>query len=362
MRISTEQFIERAVAIHGNKYDYSKSVYSSATTPVVIICSEHGEFQQQPTRHTRGQGCKGCQYDRKRLGKGAFIEKSRKVHGSQYDYRFVSYQSNSRKIRIGCYQCGSVFEQKPTHHLEGRGCNCKTRMDHKEFLRKAAETHGSKYSYGHYVTSTQKIAITCGECNHCFLQEPRTHLSGHGCPECAKTVIGLKRFLDEANDLHDGRYDYSLVTQLGTLSDELTIICPSHGEFKQKARKHREGSGCPACSASCGERDMAKALNAAGVAFQPQWEIDDGHGKLLADFFIENQRTVIEIDGKQHYEPIEFFGGKRTFAGVAERDLRKTRWCLENGYRIIRIGYHELHRIKEVAAELAIYGTEVTRG
>ena len=58
--VTTERFIEKARAVHGDKYDYSKVKYVNSTTPVTIICPEHGEFQQKPTLHLCGNGCKEC--------------------------------------------------------------------------------------------------------------------------------------------------------------------------------------------------------------------------------------------------------------------------------------------------------------
>ena len=41
---TTEQFINNAIRVHGDKYDYSKVNYTDSITPVCIICPKHGEF------------------------------------------------------------------------------------------------------------------------------------------------------------------------------------------------------------------------------------------------------------------------------------------------------------------------------
>ena len=56
-KLTTEQFIEKARKVHGNKYDYSKVKYINNKTKVCIICHEHGEFYQTPHRHLKGRGC-----------------------------------------------------------------------------------------------------------------------------------------------------------------------------------------------------------------------------------------------------------------------------------------------------------------
>lgn len=59
-RVSTEDFIQRAMGVYGDLYDYSLTVYTTATTKVKIICSKHGMFEQLPHNHLTGRGCKLC--------------------------------------------------------------------------------------------------------------------------------------------------------------------------------------------------------------------------------------------------------------------------------------------------------------
>lgn len=59
-KLTTEEFIEKARKIHGNKYDYSKVVYVNSQTKVCIICPIHGEFWQRPNDHLNGYGCNKC--------------------------------------------------------------------------------------------------------------------------------------------------------------------------------------------------------------------------------------------------------------------------------------------------------------
>lgn len=59
-KLTTEEFIAKARAIHGDKYDYSKVVYINAKTKVCIICPEHGEFWQLPNNHLQYRGCSAC--------------------------------------------------------------------------------------------------------------------------------------------------------------------------------------------------------------------------------------------------------------------------------------------------------------
>lgn len=55
-----EDFIPKALAVHGSKYDYSETVYHRVHSKVNIRCHEHGLFSMQPANHLSGNGCPGC--------------------------------------------------------------------------------------------------------------------------------------------------------------------------------------------------------------------------------------------------------------------------------------------------------------
>ena len=63
-RLNKEEFIDRALKIHGDKYDYSRVVYINNITNVDIICPIHGIFKQRPANHLSGKGCKKCYNNR----------------------------------------------------------------------------------------------------------------------------------------------------------------------------------------------------------------------------------------------------------------------------------------------------------
>ena len=55
-----EQIIAKFKKVHGDRYDYSKVNFTKTTEKVIIICPEHGEFEQTPHAHLKGQGCPHC--------------------------------------------------------------------------------------------------------------------------------------------------------------------------------------------------------------------------------------------------------------------------------------------------------------
>jgi len=132
--LGIDNFIKKAIDIHGDLYDYSKTIYKNARTNVNIFCRIHGIFSQNPNSHLSGRGCKKCYYDSKYSSKDEFIEKAKAVHGNKYDYSLVKYLHARKSVRIICRDHG-VFNQTPNNHLRGQSCKkCKSSKGEGEIL------------------------------------------------------------------------------------------------------------------------------------------------------------------------------------------------------------------------------------
>lgn len=57
------------------------------------------------------------------------------------------------------------------------------------------------------------------------------------------------------------------------------------------------------------------------------------------DFLSEKYKIVIEYDGKQHYEPVQLFGGEEAFENLKRKDKIKDNWCQDNNYKLLRLKY-----------------------
>lgn len=117
-RLTTEEFIRRARLMHGDKYDYSKSVYFDAKTKLTIICREHGEFRQRPDAHLVG-GCRLCGRESRKIKLHSLIERFNEIHECKYDYSLVEGEVSSENIKIICREHG-VFTQRRSHHMAGQ--------------------------------------------------------------------------------------------------------------------------------------------------------------------------------------------------------------------------------------------------
>lgn len=206
-KLTTEEFIKRSKLKHGEKYIYDRSVFIGAEKPVIIGCRIHGYFEQQANVHYRGFGCPACSNNLK-CNTETFIEKAIKVHGNLYDYSKVVYINNKTPIIIGCKIHGDFNQRPDSHVNRKDGClKCKhdnMYSNTDEFIKKSNLIHNNKYDYScvEYINSQTKVIIGC--CEHGeFYQKPHDHLLGMGCIQCnyrrSKPELIIEKFLIDNN-------------------------------------------------------------------------------------------------------------------------------------------------------------------
>lgn len=141
---SKEEFIKKATAIHGNKYDYSKFIYKNNSSKSIIRCLKHGEFEQTANSHLyKKAGCPKCskvyQYDTLE-----FIKRANIIHKNLYDYSDFEYINSQTKGIIQCFKHGK-FKQTPNKHLQGRGCPICKASKGELAIKAVLDKHNIKY-------------------------------------------------------------------------------------------------------------------------------------------------------------------------------------------------------------------------
>ncbi len=339
-RLSIEKFIEKAKEVHGDKYDYSKVVYINNHTKVTIVCPIHGEFEQTPHDHLSGKGCIKCVRPNSSLTKEEFIEKAKEVHGDKYDYSKVVYINSTTPVTIVCPEHGEFLQKPINHLRGSgcHKCTGLIRLTTSEFIEKAKEVHGDKYDYSKvvYINNHTKVTIVCpihGE----FEQIPNTHLLGCGCPICAGNIkLSTDEFVEKARKIHGDKYIYDKVNYVNN-STKVIITCPIHGEFEQVPYKHLIGHGCPRCISYKLEDDIENLLTTSSILFEPQKTFDwlQNKSNLYLDFYLPDYNIAIECQGVQHFQNIEYFGGEEGFKYRLQNDKLKLDLCTEHGIKVI---------------------------
>lgn len=291
--MTTDEFIIKAKLVHGDRYDYSLVDYVNAKTNIIIMCSIHGKFKQNPRVHLRGSGCQQC-------GKNKSLKAARSIKINWNDY-----------------------------------------------VKKANDKHNNKYQYLEEGFENKKIKIICpvhGE----FMQNKYDHLNGRGCRKCYNATIKLRdasntiEFIKKAKKIHGDRYDYTS-TNYNTAHVKIKIQCPIHGMFIQTPHQHLRGEGCPRCKKSKGELSILKFLQENNIPFTEQKTFNEcaDKQKLQFDFYLPDHNTCIEFDGIQHFKPIQAWGGNQELLNIQRRDRLKNDFCNKNNINLLRIKYNE---------------------
>jgi hypothetical protein len=181
-------------SIHGDLYDYSNVIYVNSQTKVRIICPKHGEFEQNIAYHKSGRICPHCTG----FKVDDFTRKAREVHGDKYDYSESIYTESRKPIKIKCSIHGVFITTPNSHISVKRvGCpDCRSkkvadsqRGNAEDFIKRAREVHGDSYTYDEvvYVNARLKVKIKC-PIHGVFEQPPDTHINSRsGCNACAIT-------------------------------------------------------------------------------------------------------------------------------------------------------------------------------
>lgn len=336
LRSNTEEFIEKAHEIHGDKYSYEKAVYVGCTKPLVIVCPIHGEFLMSPHKHISGkQGCPECGKLARaaKRNKGAqFVERAKAIHGDKYDYSLVDYKTCKDRVEIVCNECGKHFTQTPDNHLNlQRGCPfcgaesakekaiarlkarkgqklghyqkkdgtlSKQRCTTEEFLKKVFNKFPQNkdlfdYSHVKYTTCEEKVEIHCKICGYVMHQKPSDHLLGKGCKRCAgratsaKKVPSFPEMVKRAQEVHGDEYEYFEDSYI-CMSKEMMIRHKKCGNvFPQRPEFHiGKKQGCPFCQhvVSSGEKDVL-----AFVKEHTHCEVQN-NVRIVPDFFVGSKR------------------------------------------------------------------------
>jgi hypothetical protein len=369
-RVTAESFIKKVQKIHGDRYDYSKVVYTYQYDKVEIICKIHGSFRQVPIYHLQGHGCIPCGNVTRGLShRGtteSFIQKAREIHGNQYDYSKVSYIVAKKEVTLICKLHGE-FIQTPDSHLSGKGCpKCagiaiafKNRKSKDFYGKKLEKLYGDIYKLKNILYTSNKTFFNV-ECKlHGLWKVSNGNLFSNKriCPTCAEKKSKLnnrnknfKLFVKKVKDKYGTKYDLSLVHYI-TARKKVSVMCTvdNHGSWRITPDNLLRGYECPKCNTHKGVAEINKYL-AKNVYYTVEKTFPTCRDKLPLryDFYIPSLHLLIEYDGPQHFKPVKLFGGANSFENTQMRDAIKTKWAKDNGYRLLRIKYTDFNRIEEI--------------
>lgn len=363
-RFTTAEFIARAQSLHGNKYDYSLSKYIKAHVKVIIICPIHGQFSKKPTFHLRGQGCPAC--SARLLTEQEFIEKCKKRHGDRFDYTQTLYTGYAKPITVICRIHGQFTQIAEVHlNRHGCPYCSGKRLTASRNLKTLFPELCTEFSSANvnapdqYSAFSQRKALwICKVCKYEWWStiSNRTGKNKQGCPACAGQVVTDRNRLSILSPEIAAEWYQPLngdttpdQISIGSARKKFYFRCGKCSHIWQSDISHRHGGrGCPKCRESKGERRLGEILITKGIQFERQ-KILPTLSSYRFDFGISlgAKLVLIEYYGEQHYKPFRFKGASRKFRQCLRNDKIKQEFCDRNNIPLLIINYGEFDRMEE---------------
>lgn len=262
------------------------------------------------------------------------------------------YKGSKRQVLHKCLKCGETFMMTPANIIKSKGNVCKKCRDKErgkittidEYNRVIHEIFPNLMACGEFKDIYSPVHLRCMICGNEFVKkEARSVLRGNGCQRCSwnKKFLTNDNFLDKLQKINP--YIESCEEYKGS-KVKINFKCLRCGKtFRMQPRAALEGEGCPWCNRSKGENSIEDFLNEKNIKFFPQYSFKDCKNQrvLRFDFYLPDFNLCIEYDGKQHYLPIEYFGGIEKFEELKKRDIIKEEYCQNMNINFLRIKYDE---------------------
>lgn len=297
-----EEFIAQARAVHGDRYDYSRVVYKNTNKCVTIICPVHGEFQQVPRLHAKGHGCPKCANVDKKTQED-FLRLAREKHGDKYDYSKAIYTNSKGRVTIRCPIHGEFSQVAEVHYTGGgcRVCNRKDRAKaaaKKRFaaVKAAIKSRGLPYTYDFAEAQNVHglVRIVCDK-GHEYAQRADGAVK-YSCPTCARRHSkGEQELLEFVKSLVPARRTRKVIPP-----KELDVWCPEQKIAFEYNGLYYHSDAFP--DAKWRHKEKSDAVRAAGGRLVHIWSDDWEFRRAATENMIRAQLGLLPSIGARETE------------------------------------------------------------
>lgn len=344
-----EEYVEEVAVINSNIKVIGR--YVNAKTSILHKCLIHDvEWMASPTNILNGKGCPKCANEKRHKAMSRTHEEYiREVEKINQDIIVLGVYINARMpILHKCKIDGYEWMTSPDHILNGRGCpKCvgNNKKTHEEYVQELSLINPNIEVTGYYISALTPIMHKCMIHNIEWKMRPNDALYGKGCFICGVEKSGNSRLKTHAQYVEELKLinkNIIVIEDYNGTNIPILHKCLIDGcEWYATPHNVLCGTGCPRCNESKGEKEIRKWLMKHNIIYDSQKRFSDCCDKITLpfDFYLPDYNCCIEYDGVQHYEPVEYFGGKESFEYIQKHDKIKTNYCLNNNISLLRISY-----------------------
>ena len=276
------------------------------------------------------------------------------------DYKVLGeYKNKDTKVLMKHFLCSNEFMKRP-HDIISKGsgcpyCNGNRLAKYTEQWVKTNTPAPYRYESG-FKNMTTKCIFYCSKCESYFEQIPSRLINQkiYGCNCCRTRKKTQEDFLSELGE--QCLKEYEILVNYINIDTKIqfkhkkcnTIFKITPWSFIHKYNKKY----CPICyyNKSKGEIVINNFLEENNIDYQKEFIFPNSRKRF--DFYLPELNICIEYDGRQHFEEIDFFGGKQGLLETQKRDKEKNAYCLKNGIQLFRIPYTEISNINQILSEI----------
>lgn len=322
--------------------------YINAKTKIMHHCLIHDVYWEiQPSNVLCGNGCPRCKAER-------LHNKHARTHEQYIEELAMAnpniivleqYIDTHTPILHKCLIDGYEWKAMPYNILYHTGCpKCSGKMKktHDEYIKEVCSININIEVVGTYIDAKTPILHRCLIDEYEWFAEPTNILCGKGCPKCGgKMKKEHEQYVYEVSLINP---DIEVVGRYVNAKTPILHRCKiDNCEWMSIPSNVLKGRGCPQCNESNGEHSVRLWLERNNITYIKEYLFDNCRDKypLPFDFYLPDYNTAIEFQGRQHYEPVNVFGGKEQFELQIKHDKIKSDYCKQNNIRLLCIKYDE---------------------
>ena len=346
-----EEYTEQLRKVNPNVIPLEK--FKTINDSILHYCKIHDvEWNVIPDNVLRGHGCPECGKDK--IGdknKKPYEEYRKELELKLPNIKCIGDYSNfTTPVLHKCIVCNHEWSSSPLNVLKGVGCPKCThhlRRTEEEYIEELKTINPQIELAGKFVNMGTYALHRCKIHDYYWDVIPSSIMNGTGCPICGREKNTLNRTKSHEEFENELKKTSPEIICLEKYTNALTKIKVKSLEcnhiWKTLPTNLLKGSKCPNCNRSKGENFVSEWLDSHNIDYVPQKRFENCKDKRLLpfDFYIPLENTIIEYDGKQHTEPIDWFGGEEQFQYTQKHDQIKTQYCKDNNIQLLRISYKD---------------------
>ena len=377
-RKTTAEFLAEVAAIRDD-IDILDEYPQNRHTKISVRCKKCGNvFRLSPKSILYGTQCSNCRVHHNKNSRSfkTFIETLNEKNDGFKNGKYMiipgQYSDDdivltTTRIKSQCNQCGYVWETTTGSLLSNKsGCsqcyNKERRGKHKllsqqQFLDKLKAKNDYLIPCDQYINERTKIRFICKFCGKIVYMTPQNAFDGHGCFECGvqrRAELRKTDTFDFFKRVLEANPDNWCLGWYAGIRNKVETQCGVCGNiWYPSAASLLNGTGCPICNKSKGERKIETYLKTKEIPYIPQKTFDGlfgiGGGLLLYDFYLPKHNLLIEYQGEFHdgsirdsYQPPE--KKQQQF----EHDRRKREYAKQNNIELLEIWYQDFDNIESI--------------